>query len=158
MRKFKKREKERIHHLNELVTDAVAMHNECVDWLHAYYKEAEELTCYVELHAAFPINERDEVDYAALFTELLSIDKKMDAVHAEVVRQETQFAQFNRQYNRLLNHLEKAGEANTSKIFAQMEELALDLNILSYNTKVDFDLRYSLFYDFRQKMRAVLFN
>jgi hypothetical protein len=158
MRKLNNREKERVQHLNELVTDAVALYNECLQQVVAYRQEAAELQFYIELHAAFPLTEWDYRDYSSLYSELKRIDLKMYMVNSEVSRLETRFAQFNLQYNRLINQIDRAGEKDLSKIFAQMEELALDLNIHSYNAKVDLDLRCSLFYDFRQKLRAILFN
>jgi hypothetical protein len=158
MRKFTTREKERIAHLNELVSDAVALFNESVEQISAYRHQATELLYYIELHAAFPLNERDFRDYSVLYSELKRIDENMLVVVSAVSRIETEFTQFNRQYNRLINRLEHAPEKNVSKIFAQMEELALDLNIHSYNTKHDLDLRYGLFGDFRLKLRAILFN
>jgi hypothetical protein len=158
MRKFNKREKARIRNLNELVTDSTAMFNECVLLLTEYRQQAGELLLYIELRALHPMDEQDYMDYSDLFSKLRSIEHKMSAVQAEVAGLETQFTQFTRQYTRLINHLEHTGDKGVSKIFAQMEELALDLLTLSYNTKADVDLHYSLFYDFRLKMRAILFN
>jgi hypothetical protein len=158
MPKFKRREKERIEALNELVTDAVALYNECVQQLASYRAEAAELLFYIELHAAFPMDERDYRDYSTLFSDLQRIDEKMNTVQAEVARLETQFAQFSRQYTRLINHLEKANAKAVSKILAAMDELAIDLHIRSYNAKLDVDYRYSFFYYYRQKMRGILFN
>jgi hypothetical protein len=158
MRKFNKKEKERIDALNELVTDSCVLFNDCVGMLKAYREEAAELLWYIELHASFPIDERDYRDYSGLFAELRCIDSKMAAVQAEVNRLETEFTQFTRQYTRLVHHLDNANEKGASKIFAQMEELALDLNMDSYHAKLDMDMYYSLFFDYRQKMRAILFN
>jgi hypothetical protein len=158
MRKFKRREKERIEALNELVTDAADLYNECVQQQVSYRAEAADMLWYIELHCLLSMNERDYRDYCSLRSELQRIDHIVDSVQAEIARLETQFAQFNRQYTRLINHLERASDKTMRKIFADMEELALDLQIRAYNAKLDADLRYSLFYDFRQKMRAILFN
>jgi hypothetical protein len=158
MRKLKSKEKERVKALNELVSDAVALHNECVQQMAAYRAEAGELLFYLELHASFPMDERDFRDYSSLFSDLQRIDEKMHTVQAEVARMETLFAQFSRQYTRLINHLEKANAKAVSKILSAMDELALDLHVRSFNMKLDVDYRYSFFYYYRQKMMAILFN
>jgi hypothetical protein len=158
MRKFNRKEKERIRGLNELVTDAVALYNEGVEQLMLYHRQVAELLFYIELHAAFPIHEREARDYSSLYSELKRIDSRMERVQAEAHRLETEFTQLNRQYDRLIHHLENAGEKGASKIFAQMEELALDLDIHSYNIKAGIDLHYGLFCDYRFKLMAILFN
>src|SRR4051812_14135502 len=108
-KKLNREERERAAALNTNITQLKGLHDDCLYDLRRYYDESQPLLKYLEIKTSFAYNEDCFHFYRMFILQLKSLTEETEYCVTEAKRMETKLHQFCLQYNRLIKHLDGAG-------------------------------------------------